>query len=225
MSVFVWCFLAPALVTTMLFVLVKVDLVPRKVYRYADWIFLVFPTIYSLYFMASEVLLEFRTTLRRGGLGNVLAESEREAGWRVRIIHRLREHVGCDPADWQWIAASFRMDLRRILNRARYVTALGGAVFFLLLQGIDSIGDFSPAVPLSGSAIGRQVSPMAVFEGWFEVSSNSLAQFTGLGLFVLLLYLAGNRTYHVLSRYLDCVELMLSDSVSQCPPQQPPSAP
>ena len=43
--------------------------------------------------------------------------------------------------------------------------------------------------------------------GWIESSSNDFSQLVGLRLFLLLLYLSGNQTYHSLMRYLHCAEL------------------
>ena len=39
------------------------------------------------------------------------------------------------------------------------------------------------------------------------MSESDSLQFVGLGLFLILLYLSGNQTYHSLRRYLVCAEL------------------
>ena len=77
------------------------------------------------------------------------------------------------------------------------MTALAGAVFYLILQGVDLLGDEPPQVAW-------MKSPM----GWIEVSQNDFSQFIGLGLFLVLFYLSGSQTFHSLSRYLNCAELV-----------------
>jgi hypothetical protein len=100
--------------------------------------------------------------------------------------------------EWDWIIANFKMDLRSMEYRTKYLTALAGAVFFLLMQGIDSIVDGE----------GKSTWVRTATLGWIETSSSDLSQFVGLALFLVLLYLSGSQTYHSLRRYLDCAELV-----------------
>lgn len=195
-SVFLWCFILPASISLALILMIKFGIIPRSVRRYLDWLILVFPLLYSLYVLSIEVLSEIPSAFRRGGIGNILNQAVRESEWRERICTELQGRIGRDPEVWRWLVASFRIELLGIQHRSRYLTALAGAVFFLLLQGIDSLGE---------------PEGFTSFQGWFESSSNSVAQFVGLGLFLVLFYLSGNQSYHSLVRYQRCAELVADD--------------
>jgi len=91
--------------------------------------------------------------------------------------------------------ASFRTDLANMLQRTKYLTALAGAVFFLILQGIDSLGEPESIVR----------NPMIL---WTE-ASNGISQLMALALFLVLLYLSGSQTYQSLTRYLQSAELVV----------------
>jgi hypothetical protein len=90
------------------------------------------------------------------------------------------------------------MDLQAMEYRTKYLTALAGAVFFLIMQGIDSLTDGEGKVTWVKSSV----------LGWVETSSSDLSQFVGLALFLVLLYLSGSQTYQSLKRYLNCIELL-----------------
>jgi hypothetical protein len=93
---------------------------------------------------------------------------------------------------------NFAIDLQNVQNRTRYLTALAGAVFFLIFQGIDAF-DSPHAEP--------RWSTTSIM-GWFEASSSSFTQFFALGIFLLLLYVSGNQIYHSLERYLHCAQMI-----------------
>ena len=94
--------------------------------------------------------------------------------------------------DWQWVIANADEDLERMQMRTRHLTALAGAVFFLLMQGIDSLtNENSFTVPA--------VDPTAT----------TSSQWIGLALFLLLLYLSGQQTAQSLRRYLTCARLVV----------------
>jgi len=198
-SVFFWCFLIPAIASVGVLLLIKFHILPRRARGFLDWMALIFPISYSLYILSSEVLAQVPAVFRRGGTSNVLGQSLRDTEWRERVCEAMQKSVNAAPEDWRWLVASLRIDLAAIQYRTRYLTALAGAVFFLLMQGIDTLGEVtSDTPPVWGK------NPIM---GWIESSSNDFSQLVGLSLFLLLLYLSGNQTYHSLMRYLNCAEL------------------
>ncbi|MCM2323392.1 MAG: hypothetical protein NDJ90_09040 [Oligoflexia bacterium] len=195
-NVFLWCFLLPAVVSMLLLVLIKAGVVPRSFGGYVEWLVLIFPILYAVYVIASEMVSGMPSIFRWGGIANTLKQSVQDAEWRDRVCAELRTKIGGDRQAWEWIVASLRMDLDAIHHRAKYLTALAGAVFYLLMQGLDSVGT-------------EQENLHQTLQGWFEASMNNLAQFVGLGLFLVLLYLSANQAFVSLSRYLRCAELVL----------------
>jgi len=194
-SVFLWCFLMPSVVSIAFLLLIKVGVFPRKARVNLDWLILVFPVFYSLYILSSEVLSGIPTIFRRGGLAASLKQAEREGQWRERVCDSLVTSVNLSESEWEWVLTSFRIDLENIRHRTKYLTALAGAVFFLVMQGIDSIGDGAENLWLKNPLM-----------GWAE-ATNDISQLMALGLFLVLLYLSGSQTYHSLLRYLNCAEL------------------
>lgn len=200
-SVFVWCFLLPAIVSAVALLLIKFRILPLRTRAVLDWIVLVFPVAYSLYVLGSEVLAPMPAMFRRGGTSNVLGQSLKDTEWRERVCAGMKKAVNASPAEWRWLVESLRLDLDAIQYRTRYLTGLAGGVFFLLMQGIDSLGE----TPVENPETWLK-NPLM---GWLESSSNDLSQFVGLSLFLLLLYLSGSQTYYSLKRYLGCAELNL----------------
>jgi hypothetical protein len=199
LSVFFWCFLLPALLSITLLILIKVRILPSRVRNYLDWIVLVLPVIYSLHFLSSEVLAQIPARFRRGGGAGALQQSLKEGAWREQTCESMEKALTASTEDWDWIIASFEMDLQAMDYRAKYLTALAGAVFFLLMQGIDSLSDTEGKVTwVKSTALG----------GWVQTSTNDVSQFVGLGLFLILLYLSGSQTYQSFRRYLNCAVLI-----------------
>jgi hypothetical protein len=199
-SVFLWCFLIPAAVTATLLLLIRVGIVPRRFRGWLDWLVLVFPVSYSVYFLSAEVLREIPAALRRGGIANTLRQADQEGKWRQEVTVNMHRAISASPAEWEWIRRNFRMDLDGMIHRARYLTALAGAVFFLIMQGIDSIT--SGAEPRMTYVRGGPF-------GWIEATDLSdISQFIALALFLVLLYLSSSQHYHTLRRYLNCAELV-----------------
>jgi hypothetical protein len=198
LNAFFWCFLLPTLSSLGILILVKMGLLPRHVRNHLDWIVLILPVFYSLYVLSFEVLAHIPSIFRRGGGASTLEHSFKEGEWRENISESMLKVVAASPDEWNWITASFKMDLQAMQYRTKYLTALAGAVFFLIMQGIDSLADGEEKVTwIRNSRL-----------GWLETSTSNLAQFVGLGLFLMLLYLSGSQTYHSLKRYLDCAELI-----------------
>lgn len=198
LSVFFWCFFLPALISVTILLLVKFGILPKSTRNYLDWLVLILPIIYSLYFLSSEVITQVPRALRKGGMASTLAQSLKEGEWRERVCEGMKKDVSATAEEWSWMIASFKMDLQAMEYRTKYLTALAGAVFFLLMQGIDSISDEGSKVTWVKSSI----------FGWVETSSNDFTQFVGLALFLVLLYLSGSQTSQSLKRYLNCAELV-----------------
>ena len=205
LSVFFWCFFLPALVSATLFLLVTYKVLPYSVKTHLDLVILVFPVLYSLYFLGSEVLADAPAAFKRGGIATTLGQSLKESIWRDDVCQGLGKSVHAQTGDWEWIAASFRMDLKRLQYRNGYLTILAGAVFFLIMQGIDYLTDDANKVTLVKEPL----------IGWVEMSNNNFTQFIGLALFLVLLYLSGTQTRDRLQRYQDCAELMILQSKSK----------
>lgn len=212
-NVFVWCFLTPAIFSTLLLILAKKNWIPHSWRSHLDWIILIFPVSYSLYVLGSEVLREIPSAIRQGGISSTLGQALREGEWRERVSEGMRRLLGTELNQWKWIVQSFKMDLKTLRYRTRFLTALAGAVFFLIMQGIDSISDNEPKLswvknPIIGwvDASGGDVS---------QYPAQFLAQFVGLALFLLLFYLSGSQTYHSLARYLGSAELLLAEIENQ----------
>jgi len=194
-SVFLWCFLMPVAISIVGLLLIKVGVFPRKARTNLDWLILVFPVLYSLYILSSEVLTGIPSMFKKGGLAGSLKQAAQDGEWRERVCDSMVSSLHFSEHEWEWIVKSFRIDLENMRHRTKYLTVLAGAVFFLVMQGIDSLGDNTESIWLK--------NPMM---GWVE-ATNDISQLMALALFLVLLYLSGNQTYHSLSRYLNTTEL------------------
>ncbi len=200
LHVFFWCFLLPVLITLIVLILVQFGLLPYFFRAYLDWVILIFPVFYAFYFLGAEVLGDLPLFLRRGGASMVLRQSLKESKWRKDTFDDLHGKLNFTTDDWLWVIHSFEIDLRRMRERIRFLTGLAGAVFYLLMQGLDSLSGDSGA-PVSWIRDGNRK--------WVEVASYDIGQFMGLGLFLLLLYLSGMQAARNLERYKDCVDLLI----------------
>ena len=198
LSVFFWCFILPAMTTAAMLLLMKLGFLPRRARSSLDLVILIFPVLYSIYFLSSQVLIEVPAAFRRGGIATTLGENIKESTWRENVCEGMRRDLVLSSEQWSWVITSFKMDLKRLQNRTRHLTALAGAVFFLIMQGIDLLGGEDKKVTWVIDAV----------FGWVEASGNDTTQFLALGLFLVLLYLSGTQTYHSLERYLSCAELL-----------------
>ncbi len=198
-SVFLWCFLLPTFFSLAILIMIKAGILPRSVRSVADWLILIFPVVYSVYFLSSQVLIDIPSAFKRGAIATALGQSLKESQWRKQVCENMKKDLTFSAPQWKWTIASYRMDLDRLQNRNRYLTALGGAMFFLIIQGLDSIANPEE----------QKVAWVkdAVF-GWIEASNQDFSQWIALGLFLLLLYLSGSQTVHYLQRYLCCAELI-----------------
>lgn len=206
LSVLLWCFVFPAVATGILLGLARLGVVPSAVRFYGEWLFLVFPISYSIYFLTAEVLHDVPTAFRQGGMVASLRQCQTEGAWRERVVETMRRQLGASKdgaskEEWLWIVSSFRMDLATMKYRTRFLTALAGAVFFIITKGLDMLGD----EPENVTWIRDQVM------GWVEITPSEGSQWAGLVLFLVLLYLSGSQNYTSLSRYLNCAELALQE--------------
>jgi hypothetical protein len=202
LGVFIWCFLLPVIMACTVLILIRFHVFPHSAKSYADWLILVFPILYSLYVLSFEVLAEIPQAYRRGGVATTLSQATKEGDWRRKVCEGLVGQIHANYEEWKWLVTSFRMDLNTMRQRTGHLTALAGAVFFLIMHGIDSLGDSEPA---------RQIPTSHMVLGWVEAANNDISQMVGLGLFLMLLYLSGNQTYYSLHRYLNCAELTMID--------------
>jgi hypothetical protein len=200
--VFIWCLFLPAVVSATILLLIRFHVFPRWARGYADWAILLFPVLYSLYVLSREVLAEIPQVFRKGGIFTTLGHATREGEWRRRVCDAILTGVPASAEEWKWVVTSFRMDLTGLKQRTSHLTALAGAVFFLILHGIDSLGD--------NNAI-RPVPTANAVLGWVESANNDISQMIALALFLVLFYLSGSQTYYSLTRYMNCAELVLVD--------------
>jgi hypothetical protein len=197
LNVFLWCFIFPLLTSATILLLVKFNALSRYARNHVDLLILVFPVVYSLYFLGSEVLANLPKVFKKGGVASSLTQSVNEGEWRSRVCDGMTKSVFASPQDWAWIIASFKIDLGTMKYRTKHLTSLAGAVFFLLIRGIDSIADLET----------KPVWAKSPIFGWVDASSD-LSQFVGLALFLVLLYLSGSQTNQSLYRYLNCAYLL-----------------
>lgn len=201
-SVFVWCFIVPTVVAILFTTGIRMNLIETRWRPIVEWLILVFPVSYSIYYLGSEVLTEVPHIFRRGGMSATLNNTLKEGEWRYRTSEAMKRAVGGTAHDWSWMATNFRQDLKAMRDRARYLTALAGAVFFLILEGIDFLG--TDTVPP------QKLTPWFVMS-WLETAGSQLSQLVALALFLVLLYLAASQTAHALERYLNCADLIAHD--------------
>jgi len=192
-SVFLWCFFAPAAVSLLIIVLVNLGVLPRSMRGYLDWIMLVFPVLYSVYFLSSQVISGIPMAFRQGGFAMTVTQARIDSEWRGKVVENLERDLHYTQAQWRWVVDNLEEDLLRIQLKSRHITALAGAVFFLLMQGIDSItSDVADTVAAAAADSGAGAS----------------SQWMGLLLFLVLLYLSGQQSYYNLRRYLACAKWM-----------------
>ena len=155
---------------------------------------MIFPVAYSLYFLSAEVLSGLPTAFRWGGLALTLEQNIKESAWREQTCKSLLQNINATDAEWTWVAKNFKMDLETMKVKTRFLTALAGAVFFLIMQGLDLLGtdDYSLL----------EWTPTAFFT-WLERASSGVLQLVALGLFLVMLYLSGIQVYHSLGRYMN----------------------
>jgi len=190
-SVFLWCFFAPVVTVAIVILLANFGVLPRAFRGYQDWILLVFPVLYSLYFLGSQVLTGVPEAFRRGGFGVTLGQAAREADWRIQVCAAMEKEWSWSADDWGWVIANAEEDLERMQMRTRHLTALAGAVFFLIMQGIDSLTNDNPFTVVAA-----------------DPTATTSSEWIGLALFLLLLYLSGQQSVQTLRRFLACAQLV-----------------
>ena len=200
LSVILWCFLLPALFLAIVFILIHLGWFPKRFKHDVDWLILVFPIAYALYYLGREVVVELPNVIRRGGMATALKHTTEAFHWREKTCQAMTTGpLRLSSADWELVASHFRIDLKAMQYRARYLTGFAGAIFFLILQGIDTIGEDTSWLATNALDFSRVI----------ERVLDHISEMVGLGLFLLLLYLSGSQMHHLLERYLHCVELIL----------------
>jgi hypothetical protein len=204
LTVAFWCFFLPIFCSLILLILVKFGVFPKSAKNHIDGLILILPVSYSLYFLSSEVLSQLPALFRKGAWAATLGQTTRDGEWRERVCEAMHRALPATEKEWQWVIQNFKVDLQIMKYRTRYLTALAGAVFYLIMQGIDFFSD---------EEVNHHWARISS-SGWIESGPTSLPQLMGLGLFLLLLYLSGSQTYHILARYLSCAELVSQHWVS-----------
>ena len=184
LGVVLWCLVAPLFVALVGVLLIKFQVVPRRSRGWFDLATLLVPAVYAGRFLVHELLREAPKAMRGGGIANLLGQFASQHEWRDATSELLRSKVGASGQEWAWISTQFSNDLEQLRSRNRYLTALAGAVFFLINQGLDAILE---DVPSAGS------EPM---------------QWTALGMVLVLLYFSGSQVHDGLKRYLRCAETL-----------------
>lgn len=186
-SFVLWCFIAPASVSVLIIVLSNSNVIPKSSRSYLDGVMLVFPVLYSLYFVGAQLLSGVPKVYREGGFAQSLGQALSEYGWRVGVLKEFKPTPPWDSADWDWVIRNLEIDIARLETRARYLTGLAGSVFFLIMQGIDAL---------------------TVDSSVQNAGDSGPAQWVGLALFLTLFYISSLQTPQNLQRYLSSARLM-----------------
>lgn len=193
-SVLLWCFILPVVISLTIMILIRVGVLPPRWRSLIEWLILLFPFSYALYFLGSEGWRDLRGIFRLGGTASALRKPLEDAEWRERTCEEMQKNVSASPEVWRWIGSNFQMDLAAMRYRNRYMTAFAAAIFFLILQGIDAF-DPHPVIFEQGMTLLAQ-------------ALDGIGQIFGLTLFLVLFYLSGSQVTHTLEGYANCVELI-----------------
>lgn len=205
-STLLWCFLVPVSFSIVLIFFIRFGMISHRWKTWADISLLAFPLIYSLYYLGSQVLVDVPLLFRKGGLSMSLRQIAKEGHWRHQTTQKLSQMVKAQPKDWEWIVTHFKMDLRILLQRTRFLILLGGVLFYILSQSFDIVDHTPSVVTYSALPVGADI-----FLKLIHYISSEFSAVIALVLFLTLLYLTGTQLYHSLHRYLDCAELLAKD--------------
>src|SRR5690606_1591556 len=103
-SVLFWCFLIPTFLVIALSLLVEMNVLSWRFKNYLDWIILIFPVTYLLYYLSAEVLRDIPAAFRRGPMASVLDQAGNQGRWREEICRGMKEAVGGGSREWEWVA-------------------------------------------------------------------------------------------------------------------------
>lgn len=197
--VLIWCFLLPILSSAILAVLYRLGWVPVQARAIQDWVILLFPVLYSIFFLGRDLSKGIPILYRKGGAASALEQAREQARWREEVIAEIKRSMNFSTEDWRWIRQNFQIDLDLMKFRTKYLTALGGAVFFLIIKGVDYFSDVpvEEAIP----------SPEFVVS-WVTAVGNQISEIAVTVFFLVMLYLSGTEVSHSFERYLHCVELI-----------------
>jgi hypothetical protein len=203
-SVLFWCILLPVMIFSVLFLFVLLGWIPFFIRSYLGWIILLFPILYTMRFLGLGFLKELPKIFKKNGGSVLLGQMQEKGKWRVSVCDELQTKLGLRGFEWRWLKINFEKDLDQMQARSRYLTVLVGAVLFLMIGVLDSVGrQDAPADFLSSAES---------FYLWFQSIGGDLQQFIGLVLFLVLFYLSDSQMQQFLRRYLDCLELLSIES-------------
>lgn len=222
-SAIAWCLLLPIATTFVIALFTRLGWFPRSAKGLADSTLLIFPVLYGIWVLGSEARRAHRAARNHGGRRGAflaLGPAREDARWRERVSAQLSATVGRRPSTLVWLSRQFQLDLERLRQRSRYLTALAGAVFFLIMQGIDWIEPDPAARPIFHGGPGS-LSGLMTSTG--EATGDPYFQFIGLAFFLLLLYLSGVQAHQSFSRYGECLDLLRLDAESRAAGDRPPA--
>ncbi|MBI3534071.1 MAG: hypothetical protein HY072_01105 [Deltaproteobacteria bacterium] len=198
LSVLLWCFVFPALLSIIIVILTNLRILPFYTRHYLDWILLAFPVFYALYFLNSEVLKDLPSLFKKGGMTTTLNQALKDTKWREHVCDELEKKIKLNDEELGQIASHFKIDLDNLYSRIRFITVLAGAVFFLILKGLDLFFDTDSKNIIQNNS------------HFINKPSNyDFSELIVLGLFLIIFYLSGNQTYRSLLRFLQCTELCI----------------
>ncbi len=209
-NVLLWCLILPVVVTALALFAIKQEWLPLRAKVYVGWMGLVFPTLYSVWVLGIEVLVELPALFQKGGIVTTLRSARKESQWRVGVTDTMRKQFApWDDHDWRWVLQNFQIDLENMRYRTKHLTALAAAFFFIALQGIDSLGEEPAGV--------RTTWTKSNMLGWIESNSTDVVQYLGFAIILVLFYLSGNQTYRYLKRYMACALLVSAEKGIELP--------
>lgn len=199
-SVFLFCFLLPAVLSFSTIILIRMGVIPRDARSYVDWAILFFPIAYGFYAIGLQGLREVTSGLRRGGVTNALEHSLKQNTWREKNCAELKQLLGTQETHWRWIVECYRADLQAMRRRNYTVTVFAASIFFFILHGIDL---FDPA-----TEIPLKIHPVLLIS-LLESAFDKLNQIIALAIFLLLFFMTGMELVSSLEKFLHCAELLL----------------
>jgi hypothetical protein len=194
-SVVFWCLVLPAILSYVLLVLRKFQLVQLD--RYADMILYLPPLVFIVIYLW-PTFRDLPRVFRMGGLGAIMEESAKEVRWREETASRLQSEVKLSPREWSLIEFHLAEDIRRLTAQNRYLTILVAVVLYFLYQFLD--------LGFTAMESTHDPSPMGVFTNLAEQFSQWGLQVFSIALFTVLFYLSGKQLHKHLIRYESCVK-------------------
>lgn len=193
-SVVLWCLIFPALISVIVFIFKKYQLIEAG--RDFDMLLFFPPFVYSLYSLW-PTLRALPRVFKMGGLGAMLEESAKEVEWKEDVAARMEKELPFTQKEWSAISFHLNHEIIRLEHQNRHMTILSTVVLFFMFQFLD----------LGGTGeVAHEAGPTGMMKMWVFQFSQWGAQFFSLLLFSALFYLSGLQFQRYLQRYLICVE-------------------